>query len=142
MRVDDLRPYIYRTHDGGKNWQSISAGLPDDAPMNAVRADPVQPGLLYAATEHSVWTSFDDGAHWRALQYNLPSTSMRDLLVKDDDLIAATHGRSFWVLDDVSPLRQLAAESGRVRIICSLPPWRGACAATQIPIHRCRPMSP
>ena len=115
MRVDDLQPYIYRTHDGGKSWDSISAGLPDDAPVNAVRADPVQPGLLFAATEHAVWTSFDDGAHWRPLQYNLPSTSMRDLLVKDDDLIVATHGRSFWVLDDVSPLRQLAAASGHVK---------------------------
>jgi photosystem II stability/assembly factor-like uncharacterized protein len=112
MRVDDLRPYIYRTHDGGKMWQTISAGLPEDTPVNAVRADPVQPGLLYAATEHAVWTSFDDGAHWLPLQYNLPNTSMRDLLVKDDDLIVATHGRSFWVLDDVSPLRQLAAKGG------------------------------
>ena len=115
MRVDDLRPYIYRTHDGGKSWISISAGLPDDAPVNAVRADPAQPGLLYAATEHAVWTSFDDGVHWRPLQYNLPSTSMRDLLVKEDDLIVATHGRSFWVLDDVSPLRQLAAAQGDIK---------------------------
>ena len=109
LRVDDLRSYAFRTHDGGKSWQSISAGLPEDAPVNAVRADPVQPGLLYAATEHSVWTSLDDGAHWRPLDYNLPHTSMRDLLVKDDDLIVATHGRSFWVLDDISPLRRLAA---------------------------------
>jgi photosystem II stability/assembly factor-like uncharacterized protein len=115
MRVDDLHPYAYRTHDGGKTWDSISAGLPDDAPVNAVRADPVQLGLLYAATEHGVWTSLDDGAHWRPLQYNLPSTSMRDLLTKDDDLIVATHGRSFWVLDDVSPLRQLAAASGNLK---------------------------
>jgi photosystem II stability/assembly factor-like uncharacterized protein len=115
MRVDDLHPYAYRTHDGGKSWDSISAGLPDDAPVNAVRADPVQRGLLYAATEHGVWTSLDDGAHWRPLQYNLPSTSMRDLLIKDDDLIVATHGRSFWVLDDVSPLRQLAAASGNMK---------------------------
>jgi hypothetical protein len=115
MRVNDLHPYIYRTHDSGKTWTSISAGLPDDAPVNAVRADPVQPGLLYAATEHGVWTSFDDGAHWSPLHYNLPSTSMRDLLVKEDDLIVATHGRSFWVLDDVSPLRQLAAASGEVK---------------------------
>ena len=113
MRVDDLHPYAYRTHDGGKTWQSIAAGLPDDAPVNAVRADPVQPGLLYAATERAVWTSFDDGAHWRPLEYNLPHTSMRDLLVKDDDLIVATHGRSFWVLDDVAPLRELAADAGR-----------------------------
>jgi photosystem II stability/assembly factor-like uncharacterized protein len=113
LRVDDLHAYAFRTHDGGKTWQSISAGLPDDAPVNAVRADPVQPGLLYAATERAVWTSFDDGAHWRPLEYNLPHTSMRDLLVKDDDLIVATHGRSFWVLDDVEPLRELAADAGR-----------------------------
>jgi photosystem II stability/assembly factor-like uncharacterized protein len=112
-RVDDLRPYAFRTHDGGKTWQSISAGLPSDAPVNAVREDPVQPGLLYAATEHAVWVSLDDGDHWRPLQYNLPPTSMRDLLVKDDDLIVATHGRAFWILDDVSPLRQLAADAGK-----------------------------
>lgn len=126
MRVDDLRPYIFRTRDGGKSWDSISAGLPGDAPVNAVRADPVQPGLLYAATEHGVWVSLDDGAHWRPLQYNLPSTSMRDLLVKDDDLIVATHGRSFWVLDDVSPLRQLAATSEREkpRLFTPAAAWR------------------
>ncbi|MGC2162521.1 MAG: glycoside hydrolase [Silvibacterium sp.] len=113
MRVDDLRPYMYRTHDGGKTWREISAGLPQDAPVNAVREDPVQRGLLYASTEHAVWASFDDGAHWRPLQYNLPPTSMRDLLVKDDDLIVATHGRAFWILDDISPLRQLAADAGK-----------------------------
>ncbi len=123
MRVDDLRPYIYRTHDAGKSWTAIADGLPADAPVNAVRADPVQPGLLYAATEHAVWTSLDDGAHWRPIEYNLPHTSMRDLLVKDDDLIVATHGRSFWVLDDVAPLRALAA--GKAAML--LPPasaWR------------------
>lgn len=126
MRIDDLRPYIYRTHDGGKTWQQINAGLPDDAPVNAVRADPRQPGLLYAATEHAVWTSFDDGAHWLPLEYNLPHTSMRDLLVKDDDLIVATHGRSFWILDDVSPLRQLAAEGGKMTSMLFTPAaaWR------------------
>ena len=112
MRLDDLHPYAYRTHDGGKTWQSIAAGLPEDAPVDAVRADPVRPGLLYAATEQAVWTSFDDGAHWRALQYNLPHTSMRDLLVHGDDLIVATHGRSFWVLDGITPLRELAAQAG------------------------------
>jgi hypothetical protein len=112
FRIDDLHPYAFRTHDGGKTWQSISAGLPDDAPVDAVRADPVQPGLLYAATEHAVWASFDDGVHWQPIQYNLPHTSMRDLLVKDDDLIVATHGRSFWILDDVAPLRQMAADAG------------------------------
>jgi len=113
MRIDDLHPYAFRTHDGGKTWQSIAAGLPDDAPVDAVRADPVQAGLLYAATERAVWTSFDDGAHWRPLEYNLPHTSMRDLLVHDDDLIVATHGRSFWVLDDIAPLRELAARAGK-----------------------------
>ncbi|MGA8111925.1 MAG: glycoside hydrolase [Acidobacteriaceae bacterium] len=111
-RIDDMKPYAFRTHDGGKTWQSISAGLPDDAPVNAVRADPVQTGLLYAATEHGVWVSFDDGEHWESLQYNLPPTSMRDLTIHDDDLIVATHGRSFWVLDDVAPLREIAGNAG------------------------------
>ncbi|MGA8531303.1 MAG: glycoside hydrolase, partial [Acidobacteriaceae bacterium] len=109
-RIDDMKPYAFRTHDGGKTWQSIADGL--DAPVNAIRADPVQPGLLYAATELGVWVSFNDGDHWQPLEYNLPHTSMRDLLVKDDDLVVATHGRSFWVLDDVAPLRELAAQSG------------------------------
>ena len=113
MRVDDLRPYAFRTHDGGKTWQSIAAGLPDDAPVDAVRADPVQAGLLFAATERAVWTSFDDGAHWRPLEYNLPHTSMRDLLIHEDDLVVATHGRSFWILDDIAPLRELAAAGGK-----------------------------
>ncbi|MGB6722807.1 MAG: glycoside hydrolase [Terracidiphilus sp.] len=126
LRVDDLHPYVYRTHDGGKTWDAIAAGLPEDAPVNAVRADPAQPGLLYAATERAVWTSFDDGAHWRPLEYNLPHTSMRDLLVKDGDLIVATHGRSFWVLDDVSPLRQLAAGAGKdaPMLFAPAPAWR------------------
>jgi photosystem II stability/assembly factor-like uncharacterized protein len=126
LRVDDLKPYAFRTHDGGKTWESISAGLPDDAPVNAVRADPLQRGLLYAATERAVWTSLDDGAHWRLLNYNLPHTSMRDLLVKDDDLVVATHGRSFWVLDDIAPLRQLALETGKQRSALFAPAaaWR------------------
>ncbi len=112
MRIDDMKPYAFRTHDGGKTWQSISNGLPDDTPVNAVRADPVQTGLLYAATEKGVWVSFDDGGHWRSIEYNLPPTSMRDLLVKGDDLVVATHGRSFWILDDVAPLREIAAQTG------------------------------
>jgi photosystem II stability/assembly factor-like uncharacterized protein len=109
FRVDDLHPYIYRTHDGGKSWQVIVAGLPEDAPVNAVRADPVRKGLLYAATEKAVWVSFDDGDHWQSLQQNLPHTSMRDLAIHDNDLIVATHGRSFWILDDITPLRQINA---------------------------------
>lgn len=113
MRLDDLHPYAFRTHDGGKTWQSIAAGLPEDAPVNAVRADPVQPGLLFAATERAVWSSFDDGEHWSPLQYNLPHTSMRDLLIHEDDLIVATHGRSFWIADDIAPLRELATHTNK-----------------------------
>jgi photosystem II stability/assembly factor-like uncharacterized protein len=109
FRVDDLKPYIYRTRDGGRSWQLISTGLPDDAPANTVREDPVRRGLLYAGTEKAVWYSLDDGDHWNSLQLNLPHTSMRDLAVHDQDLIVATHGRSFWILDDVSPLRQYSA---------------------------------
>jgi photosystem II stability/assembly factor-like uncharacterized protein len=106
FRIDDLRPYIYRTHDGGKTWQAIVNGLPENAPVNTVREDSVRKGLLFAGTENAVWVSFDDGNHWQSLQLNLPHTSMRDLLVHSDDLIVATHGRSFWILDDLSPLRQ------------------------------------
>ncbi|HEY6445668.1 MAG TPA: glycoside hydrolase [Acidobacteriaceae bacterium] len=126
MRIDDLKPYAFRTHDGGKTWQAISAGLPDDAPVNAVRADPVQQGLLYAATEHGVFVSFNDGEAWQPLQYNLPHTSMRDLLVHDDDLVVATHGRSFWVLDDVEPLREMAADAGKAAGVLFKPAdaWR------------------
>ena len=108
FRIDDLAPYIYRTRDGGKTWSPISAGLPGDGAVNAVREDPVRRGLLFAATEKAVWTSLDDGDHWSSLQLNLPHTSMRDLAVHDNDLIVATHGRAFWVLDDISPLRQFS----------------------------------
>jgi photosystem II stability/assembly factor-like uncharacterized protein len=108
LRVDDLHPYIYRTVDGGKSWQSLSGALPD-APVNAVREDPQRRGLLYAATENAVWISFDDGQQWQSLQLNLPHTSMRDLIVHDNDLVLATHGRSIWILDDISRLRQLPA---------------------------------
>ena len=108
FRIDDLRPYIYRTHDGGKTWKLITNGLPADAPADTVREDPVRKGLLFAGTETSVWVSFDDGDHWQSLQLNLPHTSMRDLGIHENDLIVATHGRSFWILDDITPLRQLA----------------------------------
>jgi photosystem II stability/assembly factor-like uncharacterized protein len=110
FRVDDLAPYVYRTRDGGKTWQKIVQGLPENAPVNVVREDPVGRGLLFAGTERAVWASFDDGDHWQTLQLNLPATSMRDLIVKGDDLVVATHGRSFWILDDVTPLRQLTVK--------------------------------
>ena len=107
-KLDDLKPLIYRTHDFGKTWTRIAAGIPDGAYVHAVREDPIRKGLLYAGTELGVFYSADDGSHWQALQLNLPTTPVHDLVVKDNDLVAATHGRSFWILDDVSPLRQVA----------------------------------
>ena len=107
FRLDDLRPYVYVTHDGGAHWQLRVDGLPNQ-PVNAVRQDPVVPRLLYAATENGVYVSFDAGARWQPLQQNLPHTSVRDLVVHGDDLAIATHGRGFWILDDVEPLRALA----------------------------------
>jgi photosystem II stability/assembly factor-like uncharacterized protein len=109
IRLDDMRPHIYRTHDSGKTWTEISNGLPPDSPVNVVREDPERKGLLYAGTERAVYVSFDDGDNWQPLRLNMPASSVRDLLVKNYDLIAATHGRGFWVLDDVTPLRQIAA---------------------------------
>ena len=80
FRINDDHPYIYRTHDGGKSWKLITAGLPDFGPVDTVREDPVRKGLLFAGTENAVWVSFDDGDHWQSLQLNLPHTSMRDLV--------------------------------------------------------------
>jgi photosystem II stability/assembly factor-like uncharacterized protein len=117
FRLDDLKPYAYRTRDGGKSWQSIAAGLPPDAPVNAVREDPIRRGLLFAATERAVWMSFDDGEHWRSLQLNLPHTSMRDLVIHNQDLIVATHGRSLWVLDDIGPLREVVGAATSVTLL-------------------------
>ena len=115
FRIDDMRPYIYRTHDGGKTWKLITNGLPDDQPVNTVREDPVRKGLLFAGTETAVWVSFDDGDQWQSLQLNLPHTSMRDLWIHDNDLLLATHGRSFWILDDITPLRQITEAVARSR---------------------------
>ncbi len=106
FRINDERPYIYRTHDSGKTWNLITSGLPEIGPVDTVREDPVRKGLLFAGTENAVWLSFDDGDHWQSLQLNLPHTSMRDLWIHDDDLIVATHGRAFWILDDITPLRE------------------------------------
>ena len=106
FRLDDLRPHIYRTHDSGKTWQQTVNGIGESEPVNAVREDPERKGLLYAATEKTVYVSFDDGEHWQTLRLNLPVTSIRDLVVHGDDLVIGTHGRSFWILDNVTPLRQ------------------------------------
>ncbi|MBV8148184.1 MAG: hypothetical protein JO092_03745, partial [Candidatus Eremiobacteraeota bacterium] len=107
-RLDDYRPYVYRTRDGGRSWSAIASGIPDGSFVNAVREDPRQRGLLYAGTERGVYVSFDDGARWQSLQLNLPVTSVRDLAVHGADLVIATHGRAFWVLDDIVSLRQMA----------------------------------
>ena len=103
---DDLRPYIYKTNDYGKSWTKIVSGIPENTFVRAVREDPKKRGLLYAGTETGMFVSFNDGANWRALKLNLPTTPVHDLVVKNDELVLATHGRSFWILDDVSPLRQ------------------------------------
>ncbi len=109
IRLDDLRPHVYRTRDGGRTWTAIVAGIPDGETVNAVREDPKRRGLLFAGTERAVYVSFDDGDHWESLRLNMPVTSIRDLVVKDDDLVIGTHGRSFWILDDITPLRQATA---------------------------------
>ena len=107
LRLDDLRPHILRTHDGGATWTEIVNGIPAGETVNAVREDPKKKGLLFAGTERAVYVSFDDGANWRSLRLNMGVTSVRDLIVKDDDLVSATHGRGFWILDDITPLRQM-----------------------------------
>ncbi len=111
-KLDDFKPLIYKTHDSGKTWSRIVTGIPDGAYVRAVREDPVRKGLLYAGTELGVYASVDDGAHWQPLQLNLPTVPVHDLAIKDNDLVAATHGRSFWILDDLSPLRQAADAVG------------------------------
>jgi photosystem II stability/assembly factor-like uncharacterized protein len=103
---DDMHPYIFKTADYGKTWTKITNGIPENTFVRAVREDPKKRGLLYAGTETGVFVSFDDGANWRSLQLNLPTTPIHDLVVKNDDLVLATHGRAFWILDDLSPLRQ------------------------------------
>jgi photosystem II stability/assembly factor-like uncharacterized protein len=108
-KLDNFHPYIFKTNDFGKSWTKITSGLPDSSYVHAVREDPARKGLLYAGTETGAWVSFDDGLHWQSLQLNLPFTPVHDLIIHDGDLAVATHGRSFWVLDDLSPLRQANA---------------------------------
>jgi len=126
FRLDDLHPHILRTRDAGKTWQESTAGLPADEPVDVVREDPAHRGLLFAGTEGSVYVSFDDGDHWQSLQLNLPHTSMRDLAVHGDDLVVGTHGRSFWVLDDIAPLREISAQAAAADALLFRPQtaWR------------------
>ena len=114
MRIDDMRPHFFRTHDGGKTWTEISTGILTNYPANTIREDPRVKGLLYAGTDGQVWVSYDDGDHWESLRNNMPAISIRDLEVKDDsicqcsDLVVGTHGRGFWILDNITPIRQRA----------------------------------
>jgi photosystem II stability/assembly factor-like uncharacterized protein len=108
-KLDNFKPYVFKTSDFGKSWTKLTTGLPDDSYVHAVREDPKRKGLLYAGTETGIWVSFNDGANWQPLQLNLPPTPIHDLIVHDDALIVATHGRSFWALDSLGPLRQEAA---------------------------------
>jgi len=114
LRLDDMNPHLWRTHDGGKTWTEIDTGIAAGAVANSIREDPHKKGLLYASTDTQVWVSFDDGDHWQSLRLNMPAISIRDIEVKDDasclcsDLVAGTHGRGFWILDDLTPLRQVA----------------------------------
>jgi len=125
LRMDDLRPHIFATHDSGKTWTKIVNGMPAGQIVNAVREDPERKGLLFAGTEKGVYVSFDDGANWESLRLNLPATSVRDLIVKNDDLVVGTHGRGFWILDNITPLRQCGPRSA-----CSVVASHGEAAAT------------
>ncbi len=115
LRLDDMNPHFVRTHDGGKTWTEINTGITGGAASNSIREDPRQKGLLYAATDRQVWVSYDDGDHWESLRLNMPAIAVRDLAVKDDstchcsDLVIGTHGRGFWILDNITTLRQAAA---------------------------------
>jgi hypothetical protein len=108
--LEDRAPYAWKTHDYGRTWTKIVTGIRADDFVHAIREDIKRPGLLYAGTEHGVYASFDDGAHWQSLSLNLPDTQVPDLVVEQRDLVIATHGRSFYVLDDIEPLRQLTPE--------------------------------
>lgn len=126
IRLDDLRPHIFRTRDSGRTWTRVVSGLPDGATVNVVREDPERRGLLFAGTESSVHVSFDDGDSWTSLRSNMPATSIRDLVIKDDDVVVGTHGRSFWILDDITPLRQMvpSATAASVHLFEPQKAWR------------------
>lgn len=109
IRKDDMRPHVYRTTDAGTTWTRVVNGLSENGPVNVVREDPKQPGLVYVGTERQVYFSIDAGENWQSLRQNMPATSIRDMVIKDDDLVVGTHGRSIWILDNVSPLRDLSS---------------------------------
>ena len=121
FRLDDLRPHIFRTHDGGKTWKEIVNGIPNGGIVNSVREDSQRKGLLYCGTEQAVYFSTDDGENWQPLRLNMPATSIRDVVVHNDDLVVGTHGRSFWILDDVTPLRQLNPQIANTEAVLFAP---------------------
>ncbi len=122
IRRNDMRPHVYRTHDGGATWTRIVSGLHEMGPVNVVREDPKQPKLLFAGTERTVYFSVDDGDHWQSLRMNMPASSIRDLVIHEDDLVIGTHGRSIWILDNIAPLRELAQAAGADRAFLFSPP--------------------
>jgi hypothetical protein len=124
---DDRSPYVWKTEDYGETWTTIVTGIPGDDFIRAVREDPVRPGLLFAASERTVYVSWDDGARWQPLGLNLPTVQVSDLVVEDHDLVIGTHGRSFWILYDMDPLRQLGPETSTDEMILYDPrdPIRG-----------------
>jgi photosystem II stability/assembly factor-like uncharacterized protein len=124
IRLDDLRPHIYRTTDSGKTWKEIVRGIPENENVNVVREDPRRPGMLFAGTERAVYVSFDDGENWRSLRLNMPATSVRDLILKDDDIAVATHGRGFWILDNISALRQSEIGADATTLFKPQTAWR------------------
>ena len=153
-QLGDRKPYIYKTTDSGRNWTSISSGIPDGSFARVVREDPVSKGLLYAGTEHGVFVSFDSGASWQSLMFNLPEVPVTDLVIKDGDLVASTQGRAFWILDDITPLRQIADRSlttaqlfkpresyrtrnGRASVYYFLPAGESRTGHSRVP-RRCR----
>jgi photosystem II stability/assembly factor-like uncharacterized protein len=146
-RLEDYKPYIYRTDDGGKTWRSIVSGIPDGSFVNAVREDPQQRNLLYAGTEKGVYVSFDGGDHWQSLQLNLPVSSIRDIAVHRDDIAIATHGRAFWIMDDIAPLRQMASAvaSGRTYLFAPALAYRvrpGNQEGTPLPLDEPQAQNP
>ncbi|MEJ0047888.1 MAG: hypothetical protein WDN04_18520 [Rhodospirillales bacterium] len=146
-RLDDFAPYILRTTDGGKNWRPVVAGLVDGGVLNSVnvvREDPARRGLLYAGTERGVFVSFDDGEHWQSLQRDLPRTSVRDIVLHGDDLVIATHGRGFYIMDDIVQLRDLAADAaGGPRLFTLAPAIRlHPPSFTGTPMPKDEPMAP
>jgi len=133
FRLDDLRPHIYRTHDGGATWAETTRGIPANEVVNVVREDPQTRGLLFAGTERGVYVSFNDGDDWQSLRLNMPATSIRDLVIHDDDIVVGTHGRSFWILDDMSILRQLSPANSK------LPGFRANADAVAMHLFAPRP---